>query len=140
MMHSSLIEILAGNMLPRKQKVVGGAIVAVCTTLLLVTAYISLIIGGWFALEPLYGAAQACLIIAAASLALVPLLFAVNWIFNTIREKQRLKNKVEHQTSPEAQLAELAVTALPLLVRKNPVATVGIVAGLSYLMTRSQRS
>ncbi|MCO6184677.1 hypothetical protein [Rhizobium sp. L1K21] len=145
-MSNSLVDFLAGTVLPRKEKVVGGVAVAACIAVLLSTAYITLIFAAWYALVPLYGPVGACLLIACASIALVPLVLALNWSYQSIRKRQRLREAQRQALTAEAkiaqteaQIAQLAVTALPLLVRKNPIAAVSVVTGLSYLLTRAQR-
>ncbi len=135
-MIGDIVNILAGSLLPQKRKMIGGTVVAIIVAVLGVTAYVGAVFSAFFALAPIYGSAAACLLVAAASVVLIPVVLAIYWIAMRLSERRRYEKARSQATSQEAQLAELAATALPLMLHKNPVATVGLVAGLSFLITR----
>lgn len=115
----------------------GGAIIAI----LVVTAYIAGILAAWFALSDIYGPAIAGLVIALSCLALALVAWGVTALLNRMARERRAREarlRAAAAASPEAELVEAALKALPDLMKEKPIMTLLCVAGAVFMATWSK--
>lgn len=136
-----IVSALLGQVMPQARSIqrsaVGGAVIAV----FVITAYCALVFALWFALAASYGPIISSLVIAFGSLVLGLLAWGITHIVNDRAERrQRELAQLRVALSPEAQLVETALGALPELVRNKPFVTLACVAIAAFVATRSASS
>lgn len=115
----------------------GGAIMAI----LVVTAYIAGVVAAWFALSDVYGPAIASLVVALSCLVLALVTWGVTALLNRMARERRAREarlRAAAAPSAEAELVDIALKALPGLVKEKPIMTLLCVAGAVFMATRSK--
>lgn len=115
----------------------GGVIIVI----FVMTAYIAGVVAAWFALSEVYGAAMASLVVALSCLVLALVTWGVTMLLNRLARERRARQarlRAAAGPTPEAELVDMALKALPGLVKEKPILTLLCVAGAVFMATRSQ--
>ncbi|MBB4952229.1 hypothetical protein H4S14_000271 [Agrobacterium vitis] len=136
-----ILSALMGRLVPQARSVQRNAAGGALILLFLTTAYVAIVAATWFAVAATHGPVVSSLVIAGVSLLLCLLAWGVTATLNS-RAARREKElaRLRATVSPEMQLAEAALGALPELVRTKPIMTLACVAVAAFAMTKSVKA
>lgn len=136
-----ILSALMGRIVPQARAVQRNAAGGAFIVLFMATAYVALVVAGWFAVASSYGPVTASLVIAGGSLLLCLLAWGITSLLNRRAERRQLElQRLRAVASPELQLAETALGVLPELVRNKPILTLACVAVAAFAMTKAAKS